>query len=74
MDYKYWSQFFSPDEFENWEVEVLMFVVFSRGGRNDFFEREFDNWKEFINASFGWSGTKQGSDYWMDIFERDNDF
>ena len=73
MDYKYWCDFLSPEEFENWEVEVLMFVAFSRG-RNDFFEREFENWRDFINSSFGWSGTKQGSDYWMDIFERDNDF
>jgi hypothetical protein len=68
MDYKYWSRLLSPDEFKNWEVEVLMFVAFSRG-RNDFFEREYATWKDFINSSFSWSNTKQGSDYWMDIFD-----
>jgi hypothetical protein len=47
MNYKYWCQFLSPDEFENWEVEVLMFLSSGRG-RNDFFEIDFDNWKEFI--------------------------
>jgi hypothetical protein len=73
MDYKYWSQLLSPDEFKNWEVEVLMFLSSGRG-RNDFFEIDFYNWKEFIDASFTWSATKQGSDYWMNIFQRDNDF
>ena len=50
-----------------------MFLSSGRG-RNDFFEIDFYNWKEFIDASFTWSATKQGSDYWMNIFQRDNDF
>ena len=69
MDYKYWCQFLSPDEFKNWEVEVLMSEAFIRPC--GFLEREFDNWKEFINGSFAWSRTKQGDQYWMDIFQRD---
>jgi hypothetical protein len=69
MNYKYWCQFLEPDEFKNWEVEVLMSEAFIRPC--GFLERDFDNWKEFINASFGWSNTKQGSQYWMDIFQRD---
>ena len=71
MDYKYWCQFLSPDEFKNWEVEVLMSEAFIPYG---FLEREFDNWKEFISGSFTWRNTKQGDQYWMDIFQRDNNF
>ena len=70
MNYKYWSQFLSQEEFELWEVEVLMYIVFRRG--DNIFEGDYPTWKDFINASFEWTGTKQGSQYWIDIFRRDN--
>ena len=78
MNYKYWCRFLEPDEFVNWEVEVLLSETFGRGRdmqsmtRVNLFERDFDTWRDFINASFGWSNTKQGSQYWMEIFERDH--
>lgn len=71
MNYKYWSQFLSQEEFELWEVEVLMYIVFRRG--DNIFEGEYATWKDFINSSFEWSSTKQGSQYWIEIFRRDND-
>lgn len=70
MDYKYWCDFLSPEEFEKWEVEALMCIVFRRG--ENIFERECGAWKDFINDSFDWSSTKQGSQYWIEIFRRDN--
>lgn len=71
MNYKYWSQFLSQEEFELWEVEVLMYIVFRRG--DNIFEGEYATWKDFINSSFEWSSTKQGNQYWIEIFRRDND-
>ena len=71
MDYKYWCGFLEPEEFRNWEVELLMCEAFMRHDGNTLLNRDFDTWQEFINASFGWSNTKQGSQYWMDIFQRD---
>ena len=71
MDYTYWGRFLSPEEFKNWELEVLMCEAFLRYN-GDFLEREFDNWKELISGSFTWRNTNQGSQYWIDIFRRDH--
>jgi len=42
MDYKYWCEFLTEEEFRNWEVELLMFEVFSRDDGNRLFQSIFD--------------------------------
>ena len=70
MDYKYWCQFLSDDEFELWEVETLMVCVTGIYD-TDIFSDHYGSFREFISGSFTWRNTKQGHDYWRIIAHRD---
>jgi hypothetical protein len=63
MDYRYWSEKLTEDEFEEWEVEMLMYHAFHNED-DEFLSDRFHNFKNFIGNSFDWTETKKGSNYW----------
>ena len=67
MDYKYWCQFLTEEEFINWETEALISEI---DEPTRVFSRDFDEFENFISISFIWGSTKQGREYWYNISKR----
>ena len=74
MDYKYWCDFLTDEEFKNWEIEILMsnsdFMFFENTQTTPYPLMRFGTFKSFITSSFCWSSTKQGHEYWSLIRNR----
>lgn len=70
MDYKYWVNKLTDEEFQEWEVEML---IYSINNDSNFLTRQFRSFFDFIGSSFDWSETKKGYNYWFEIYNRIND-
>ena len=62
MDYKHWTDKLTDDEFEDWEVEMLMCAYLGRNTR--ILTEPYNSFEDFIGDSFDWYKTKKGSGYW----------
>ena len=62
MDYKHWTDKLTDEEFEEWEVEMLMCAYLEDDTRT--LTEEYNSFEDFIGDSFDWYKTKKGSGYW----------
>ncbi len=64
----YWLQFLTEKErvafVENYELEPIF-------GLNEFLEKEFESFKNFLMRSFDWWNVKQELVYWSNIANRE---
>ena len=70
MNYKYWTDKLTDDEFYEWEVEMLMCAFLERNVRT--LTEQYNSFKDFIGDSFDWDSTKKGSDYWCELSKRED--
>ena len=52
------------------ELEKRRWWKNAKGNRTVFLNGSWDNFAEFISASFVWEHTKEGQDYWREIAEK----